>query len=117
MPCQADEAKRQADEAERIAIFVRARKGYEDARTSGDFSEPLALSRQLAAQGNRAGKALLKMVYIQLGLGAHRDNVQAYRWLSEGIAGGADYLVKWRERLEGKMTPDQIADAKKLSGN
>lgn len=139
VPCQADEAKRQADEAkreadeaereadeaERIAIFVRARKGYEDARTSGDFSESLVLSRQLAAQGNRAAKGLLRMVYMQLGSGTHKDYVQAYVWLSEGIArsadypvkGGADFVSKWRKRLEEKMTPDQIAQAKKLAGN
>jgi hypothetical protein len=108
-PCQADE--------DRIAVYVKGRNAYDNARTSGDFSEALALSRQLAAQGDRNGERLLKMVYLQLGWGAHRDYVQAYVWLSEGIAGGADYLVRWRQILAEKMTSDQIAEAKKMAGN
>ena len=51
-----------------------------------------------------------------MGWGAHRDYVQAYAWLSEGIAGGAEYLVQWRKMLAEKMTPEQVAAAKKLAG-
>lgn len=108
-PCQADE--------DRIAVYVKGRNAYDNARMSGDFSEALALSRQLAAQGDRNGERLLKMVYLQLGWGAHRDYVQAYVWLSEGIAGGGDYLVRWRQILAEKMTSDQVAEAKKMAGN
>ena len=122
-PCQTEEDR--AENAKEIDMFVRARNGYNQARTSGDFTEPLTLTRQLAAQGNGAGKGLLRMVYMQLGSGAHKDYVQAYAWLSEGIARSADYPVKggavfvskWRRRLEEKMTSEQIADAKKLAGN
>lgn len=57
------------------------------------------------------------MVYMQLGWGAHRDYVQAYSWLSEGIADGVKYLVTWREKLIAKMTPDQLAQAKKTNSN
>lgn len=57
------------------------------------------------------------MVYVQLGWGAHRDYVQAYAWLSDGIAGGADYLLRWRQRLRVKTTFGQVAEAKKLAGN
>jgi len=37
--------------------------------------------------------------------------------LSEGIAGGDDYLVKWRGMLADKMTPDQLEQAKELTAN
>ncbi len=100
-----------------MAIYVKGRDAYDGARTSGDFSEALALSRQLAAKGDKNGERLLKMVYLQLGWGAHRDYVQAYVWLSEGIAGGGDYLVAWRNKLMEKMTPEQVAEAKKLAGS
>lgn len=102
---------------DRMAGYVKARNAYDNARTSGDFSETLVLSRGLAAQGDKNGERLLKMVYLQLGWGAHRDYVQAYGWLSEGIAGGADYLVRWRQILTEKMTADQLAEAKKMAGN
>lgn len=106
-----------ADKADRMALYVKGRNAYDTARTSGDFSEALTLSRQLAAQRDRNGERLLKMVYLQLGWGAHRDYVQAYVWLSEGIAGGADYLVRWRQILAEKMTPEQVAEALKMAGN
>jgi hypothetical protein len=107
----------QADEAERVAIYVKGRNAYDNARTTGDFSEALTLARQLAVQGDKNGERLLKMVYLQLGWGAHRDYVQAYGWLSEGIAGGEEYLVRWRTLLAEKMAPEQLAEAKKLAGN
>ena len=107
----------QEDKGERMALYAKGREAYDSARTSGDFSEALALSRQLAGQGDRNGERLLKMVYLQLGWGAHRDYVQAYGWLSEGIAGGADYLVRWRQILAEKMTSEQLAEAKKMAGN
>jgi hypothetical protein len=107
----------QAEEAERVAIYVKGRNAYDNARTSGDFSEALTLARQLAVQGDKNGERLLKMVYLQLGWGAHRDYVQAYGWLSEGIAGGEEYLVRWRKLLAEKMTAEQLAEAKKMAGN
>lgn len=106
----------EAEKGDRMAIYAKGRDAYEAARTSGDFSDALALSRQLAVKGDKNGERLLKMVYLQLGWGAHRDYVQAYVWLSEGIAGGADYLVRWRKMLAEKMTPEQLAEAKKLAG-
>ncbi len=112
-----DAATCQAEAGERVAAYAKGRNAYDNARTSGDFSEALSLSRQLAAHGDRNGERLLKMVYLQLGWGAHRDYVQAYVWLSEGIAGGADYLVRWRNILAEKMTPDQVTEAKKMAGN
>ena len=98
---------------ERLVQYVKGRDAYENARTAGDFSEAYALSRNLALQGDKNGERLLKMVYMQLGWGAHRDYVQAYGWLSEGIADGEKYLVIWREKLIAKMTPDQLATEKK----
>jgi hypothetical protein len=116
-PSEENSAACQADMDNRMAVYVRGRNAYDTARTSRDFSEALALSRQLAAQGDKNGERLLKMVYLQLGWGAHRDYVQAYGWLSEGIAGGADYLVRWRQLLAEKMTSEQLAEAKKMAGN
>jgi len=116
-PSEDNSAPCQADKDDRMALYVEGRNAYDNARMSGDFSDALALSRQLAARQDKNGERLLKMVYLQLGWGSHRDYVQAYVWLSEGIAGGADYLVRWRQILAEKMTPDQLAEAKKMAGN
>ena len=65
------------------------------------------------------GNMLLKMVYLQLGSGAHRDYVQAHVWLREAIDSSEEnlYLVLWLERLEAKMGPEQIEKAKQLAAN
>jgi TPR repeat protein len=105
-----------ANKGDPMAMYAVGRKAYEDARTSGDFTEALSWSRKLAAAKEKNGERLLKMVYLQLGWGAHRDYVQAYVWLSEAIAGGDDYLVQWRKMLVDKMTPEQVAQAKKQAG-
>lgn len=112
VPCQ-------ARNGDRMAMYVMGRRAYEEARTSGDFTEALSWSRKLVSAGEKSenGERLLKMVYLQLGWGAHRDYVQAYVWLSEAIAAGGDYLVPWRKMLVEKMTPEQLAQAKKQAGN
>ena len=99
-----------------MAMYVMGRRAYEDARTSGDFTAALNWSRKLAAAGEKNGERLLKMVYVQLGWGAHRDYVQAYVWLSEAIVAGDRYLLPWRTMLVEKMTSEQVAQAKERAG-
>jgi hypothetical protein len=110
VPCQ-------AQKGDPMAMYVMGRGAYQDARTSGDFTSALDWSRKLAAAGDKNGERLLKMVYLQLGWGAHRDYVQAYVWLSEAIAAGNDYLLPWRKMLVEKMTSEQLAQAKQRAGN
>lgn len=102
---------------DQMAIYRLGRTAYENARGSGDFTEALRLSRQLAAMDDKNGERLLKMVHMQLGWGAHKDHVQAYVWLSEDMAAGDDYLDKWIRMLAEKMTPEQLAEARALAGN
>lgn len=106
-----------AQAGDRLAVYRLGRTAYEDARESGDFTEALRLARRLQATGDRNGERLLKMVYMQLGWGAHKDYVQAYVWMSEANAGGTEYLDKWRQMLAEKMTPQQLEEARKLAAN
>ena len=103
----------QAQNGDPQAMYVMGRNAYDAARETGDFTAPMNWARKVVAAGNPSGKRLLKMVHLQLGWGAHKDFVQAYVWLSEAIAGGDVYLVPWRKMLMEKMTPEQIAEAKK----
>jgi hypothetical protein len=110
IPCQ-------AQKGDHMAMYVMGRQAYEDARASGDFTDALNWSRKLVAAKEKNGVRLLKMVYLQLGWGAHRDYVQAYVWLSEAISAGDDYLLPWRDKLVAKMTAEQLARGKKQAGN
>ena len=106
----------QAQNGDPLAMYVMGRNAYDEARKTGDFTAPMNWARKVVAAGNPNGKRLLKMVHLQLGWAAHKDYVQAYVWLSEAIAGGDIYLVPWRKMLMEKMTPEQIAEAKKRAG-
>ncbi len=99
-----------------LAIYRLGRIAYEQARESGDFSEPLWVGRELVAQKDKNGERLLKMTHLQLSWGNHKDYVQAYVWMVEDREAGIDYLDKLIRNLADKMTPDQLAQAKALTG-
>ncbi len=112
-----DETACKAEKDARMAMYSAGRIAYENARTTGNFTEAYTLARKLATSGDKNGERLYKMVNMQLGWGAHKDLVQAYVWLSEGVADGVDYVPLWRDKLTEKMTPEQLAEAKKKAGN
>lgn len=112
-----DEAVCKAENDERVTMYGAGRNAYENARTTGNFTEAYTIARKLASSGDKNGDRLYKMVNMQLGWGAHKDLVQAYVWLSEGVADGVDYVPLWRDKLAEKMTPEQLAEAKKKADN
>lgn len=99
-----------------LAIYRLGRIAYDQARESGDFSEPLRIGRQLVAQNDRNGVRLLKMTHLQLSWGSHKDFVQAYVWMVEDQQAGIDYLDKLIGNLADKMTAEQLAEAHELAG-
>ena len=102
-----------------MAMYMMGRRAYEAARVAGDFTEALAWGQKVIQVRRHTGNMLLKMVYLQLGSGAHRDYVQAHVWLREAIDSSEEnlYLIPWLERLEAKMEPEQIERAKQLAAN
>ena len=102
-----------------MAMYMMGRRAYEDGRISRDFTEALAWGQKVIQVRRHTGNMLLKMVYLQLGSGAHRDYVQAHVWLREAIDSSEEnlYLIPWLERLEAKMEPEQIERAKQLAAN
>lgn len=103
-------------ENESLAMFIRGRDAFDRGIESGDFSETRAIGQQLAARKNKYGNRLLKMVYVQVGMGNHKNFVQGYRWLEEEIKGGNGYarldLDKTMAKLVALMTPEQLAEAR-----
>jgi 1,4-alpha-glucan branching enzyme len=112
-----DEAVCKADKDERVMLYGKGREAYEAARNTGDFTEAYTIARQLVIKNDKNGERLMKMVYMQLGWGKHNDYVQAYGWLNDGFLDGEKYLASWREKLAEKMTPEQLAQAKRKAGN
>ena len=52
--------------------------------------------------------------YIQ-GRGKIKDNVEAYKWLNLAASKGVEEASKALKLIESKMTPEQVADAQRLS--
>ena len=102
-----------------MAMYMMGRRAYEGARVSGDFTEALAWGQKVIKVRRHTGNMMLKMVYLQLGAGEHRDYVQAHVWLREAIDSREEnlYLIPWLERLEARMEPEQIERAKQLAAN
>ena len=108
-----------ASKGDPMAMYMMGRRAYEGARTSGDFTEALAWGQKVIRVRWHTGNMLLKMVYLQLGAGQHRDHVQAHVWLRQAIDSSEDnlYLIPWLERLEVKMKPEEIEKAKSLAAH
>ena len=101
-----------AENGDPRAMYLVGREAYDEARKTGDFSEAYMWAKRAKEADFLGGKMLYKMVHLQAGDGLHRDFVEAHQWLSLAIDDGAEYLIPWRQRLEAKMTNEQIAQAR-----
>lgn len=70
--------------------------------------------RLAAEQGHALGQMGLGGMY-RFGRGVPADYVQAHMWLDLAAAQGFDRAVEERDRVAGKMTAAQIADAERLA--
>ena len=48
-------------------------------------------------------------------LGLMKDDVKAHMWFNLATAGGSSDVIKNRDRVAARMTPQQIAEAQKLA--
>lgn len=100
-----------AENGDPRAMYLIGREAYLEARESGDFTEAHMWATRAKEAGFLAGRMLFKMVHMQAGDGLHKDYVQAHQWITTAIDGGAEYLVPYKQRLEARMSNDQIAEA------
>ncbi len=101
-----------------LDTYIKAHDAFDRGREKGDLSEARELALKLIANNDaRHGKTLMKYIYMQVGMGTHKNYVEAYRWLNADLAAGTKYsrmdLERTRERLAKLMTPEQIAEANK----
>jgi len=102
-------------EGDAMAMYVMGRREYTIARKTGDMTKALNWTLKVLENKDSAlvASRLLKMIYIQLGEGVHKDYVQAYIWLQEGINKGEKYiyLVPWQKRLKYYMSENELTEA------
>ena len=108
-----------AEKRDPMAMYMMGRRAYDAGRKSGDLTEALVWAFKVVKVNQRIGNQMLKMLYLQMGGGVHRDFVQAYLWISEAIASDEKYgyLVPWRKRLAAKMSPEQLEQATRLAAD
>ena len=83
-----------------------------------DYQAALKWHRMAAAQGHAGGQSELAQMYAK-GQGVQLDQVRAYVWYSvaaESLGGGSkSEIMKDRDRVASRMTPDQIQKAEELA--
>ena len=104
-----------------IALFIFIQAACADifddgftAYKSQDYATALALLRPLSEQGDIDAQYILGVMYY-LGQGVSADYVQAYAWMYLASAQGHKNAYLVRERIAGKLTPEQIVEAKNLA--
>ena len=115
-----------AESGDPHAMFKVARAAYMEGRETGDLSEAYEWAWKSKKGGDRWGRQILKMIYINANL--HHDPVEAHRWLTRGVNEGTrkkeegaanqgpadaghNVLILWLMRLEQTMTKAQIDEA------
>lgn len=97
----------------------RAPRVYDDgAGVPQDYTEAVRWYRLAAAQGYASAQGNLGVKYGS-GQGVPQDDVEAHMWLNPAAAqsSGAnrERLVKGRDAVAERMTPDQIPEAQRLA--
>ena len=116
--CMEETQEKCDSENRNMALFIQGRDAYERGRETGDLGEARKYAMELIERKDaRHGKALMKYIYMQVAQGTHKDSVEAYRWVAADIAAGESYarlnLDRVLEQLAAKMTPEQLAEARK----
>lgn len=114
-----EESQEKCDwENKNLDLFIKGRDAFDRGRESGNLGEARSYALQLIERKDaKHGHALMKYIYLQVMQGAHKDLVEAYGWVQKDIQAGETYkrlnLETVRERLAARMTPEQLAEAKK----
>jgi uncharacterized protein len=84
-----------------------------------DYAQTVAWYRKAADQGNAVAQYNLGVAYDK-GKGVAQDYVRAHMWFNLAASGASDapdrdVMVKKRDDVAAKMTPDQIAEAQRMA--
>lgn len=111
--CPLEDEKECAFENENLSLFIKGRDAYDRGREVGDLSEAREIGYQLAARKNKNGRVLLKMIYMEIRMGGHKNYVQAYDWVQEAMQRNESYarldFQTVLDSLKKRMTPEQLS--------
>jgi hypothetical protein len=111
--CPYEDQKECAYENESLSLFIKGRDAYDHGREIGDLSQARDIGYQLAARKNKNGRVLLKMIYMEIRMGGHKNYVQAYDWVQEAMQRNETYarldFQTVLASLKSRMTPEQLA--------
>ncbi len=111
--CPLENEKECAFENENLSLFIKGRDAYDRGREIGDLSEAREIGYQLASRKNKNGRVLLKMIYMEVRMGGHKNYVQAYDWVEEAMQRNESYarldFQSVLDSLKKRMTPEQLA--------
>ena len=111
--CPLENEKECAFENENLSLFIKGRDAYDRGRETGNLSEAREIGYQLAARKNKNGRVLLKMIYMEIRMGGHKNYVQAYDWVEEAMQRNESYarldFQTVLDSLKKRMTPEQLA--------
>jgi len=79
-----------------------------------DYVEAVKWLGKAAEQHNTSAQLILSACYFT-GQGVEKDEAEAYKWLLLASAQGDQNAGKWVRDLAGKMTPEKVAEGKKLA--
>ena len=111
--CPLEDEKECAYENESLSLFIKGRDAYDHGREIGDLSQAREIGYQLAARKNKNGRILLKMIYMEVRMGGHKNYIQAYDWVEEAMQRNESYarldFQSVLDSLKKRMTPEQLA--------
>jgi uncharacterized protein len=79
-----------------------------------NYAEAVKWYTPAAEQGLPEAQLDLGVLYL-IGEGVPQDYVRAHMWLNLSAAQGNEKAIKYRDKIVGQMTPEQIAEAQKLA--
>jgi hypothetical protein len=113
-----EESQEKCDyENKNMELFIKGREAFDRGREIGDLSEAHGYASALIErQDLKHGQMLMKFIYVQAGLGVHKNLAEAYRWVAADIAAGATYkrldLQRVLDQIAARMTPEQLNEAR-----
>jgi len=108
------ELKASAEKGVAWAQFTLGLMYFNGEGVTRDYKEALKWFRKAAEQGNALAQFALGEMYYS-GDGSAKNYVLGYKWLNLAASSGDDSARSMLDELEKKMTPEQIAEAQKLS--
>ncbi|MEH6648337.1 tetratricopeptide repeat protein [Sulfitobacter sp.] len=115
------------DDAEAVKWYRKAaEQGYTHAQfnlggmyfngegVTQDYAEAVKWGHKAAEQGYAKAQTSLGMMYFS-GKGVIQDNVYAHMWFNIAASLGDDDAPKYRDRVAGEMTSEDISQAQKLA--